>query len=65
MAQIAPQSAMARILESDSDGDGLTLAEELKLGTKATEFDTPAEIAASRQRQFQAFSSKDSAAFEL
>ena len=65
LAQIAPQSAMARILESDSDGDGLTLAEELKLGTKATEFDTPAEIAASRQRQFQAFSSKDPAAFEV
>ena len=56
---------MARILESDCDGDGLTLAEELKLGTKDTQFDAPAEIAASRQRQFQAFSSKDSAAFEL
>lgn len=64
LAQIAPTGVIAQVLESDADGDGLTLAEELKLGTKATHYDTPAQIAVVRQRQFQAFPSKDSE-FEL
>lgn len=64
LAQIAPADVIARVLESDADGDGLTLAEELKLGTKATQYDTPAQIAVARQRQFQAFPSRNSE-FEL
>jgi hypothetical protein len=64
LAQIAPASVIAQVLESDADGDGLTLAEELKLGTKATEYNTSAEIAAARQQQYQAFPSKNSD-FEL
>jgi hypothetical protein len=64
LAQIAPASMIAQVLESDADGDGLTLAEELKLGTKATEYNTSAEIAAARQQQYQAFPSKNSD-FEL
>ncbi|MEI2578053.1 hypothetical protein [Scytonema sp. PRP1] len=64
LAQIAPASVIAQVLESDADGDGLTLAEELKLGTKATQYDTPAQIAVAQQRQFQAFPSRNSE-FEL
>jgi hypothetical protein len=64
LAQIAPASVIAQVLESDADGDGLTLAEELKLGTKATQYDTPAQIPVAPQRQFQTFPSRNSE-FEL
>ncbi|MDM9383539.1 hypothetical protein QUB80_22895 [Chlorogloeopsis sp. ULAP01] len=64
LAQLAPASVVSQILESDVDGDGLTLAQELKLGTKATEYNTSAQIAAARQQQYQAFPSRDSD-FEL
>ncbi|ODH02507.1 hypothetical protein A4S05_24125 [Nostoc sp. KVJ20] len=53
MAQVAPAHIMTKILFSDNDGDGVPLYEELKLGTKATEFDTSFEITAARQRQYQ------------
>ena len=53
LAQVAPAHIMTKILKSDNDGDGVPLYEELKLGTKATEFDTSFEIAAAKQRQYQ------------
>jgi hypothetical protein len=53
LAQVAPSHIMTKILLSDNDGDGVPLYEELKLGTKVTEFDTSSEIAAARQRQYQ------------
>ncbi|MHC5746582.1 MAG: hypothetical protein ACYTXT_32770 [Nostoc sp.] len=53
LAQVAPAHIMTKILLSDNDGDGVPLYEELKLGTKATEFDTSFEITAARQRQYQ------------
>jgi hypothetical protein len=53
LAQVAPVQIMTKILLSDNDGDGVPLYEELKLGTKATEFDTSFEITAARQRQYQ------------
>lgn len=40
LAQVAPAHIMTKVLKSDNDGDGVPLYEELKLGTKATEFDT-------------------------
>ncbi|MFQ4143296.1 hypothetical protein [Chlorogloeopsis sp. ULAP02] len=64
LTQVAPASVVSQILESDVDGDGLTLAQELKLGTKANEYNTSARIGAARQQQYQAFPSKDSD-FEL
>ncbi|RCJ41868.1 hypothetical protein A6770_36015 [Nostoc minutum NIES-26] len=53
LAQVVPAHIMTKILLSDNDGDGVPLYEELKLGTKVTEFDTSFEIAAARQRQYQ------------
>nr|MDZ8016321.1 hypothetical protein [Nostoc sp. ZfuVER08] len=53
LSQVAPAHIMTKILLSDNDGDGVPLYEELKLGTKVTEFDTSFEIAAARQRQYQ------------
>jgi len=53
LVQVAPAHIMTKILLSDNDGDGVPLYEELKLGTKVTEFDTSSEIAAARQRQYQ------------
>lgn len=53
LAQVASAHIMTKILLSDNDGDGVPLYEELKLGTKVTEFDTSSEIAAARQRQYQ------------
>ena len=55
LAQVAPAYIMTKILLSDSDGDGVLLYEELKLGTKATVFNTPSEIAAAQQKQYQLF----------
>ncbi|WP_026735942.1 hypothetical protein [Fischerella sp. PCC 9605] len=60
LAQVAPAHIMTKILLSDNDGDGVPLYQELQLGTKATEYDTPSEIAAARQRQYQFFPSRDS-----
>ncbi len=60
LAQVAPAHVMTKILLSDNDGDGVPLYQELQLGTKATEYDTPSEIAAARQRQYQFFPSRDS-----
>lgn len=60
LAQVAPAHIMTKILLSDNDGDGVSLYEELKLGTKVTEFDTSYEIAAARQRQYQFFPTRDS-----
>ncbi|MCL6753284.1 hypothetical protein KBT16_20865 [Nostoc sp. CCCryo 231-06] len=59
LAQVAPAHIMTKILKSDNDGDGVPLYEELKLGTKATEFDTSFEIAAARQRQYQFFPTRN------
>ena len=53
LAQLAPSHIISRILQSDNDGDGVPLYEELKLGTKATEYNTSTEIAAARSRQYQ------------
>ncbi|OCQ93374.1 hypothetical protein BCD64_00265 [Nostoc sp. MBR 210] len=53
LAQVAPAHIMTRILLSDNDGDGVPLYEELKLGTKVTEFNTSFEITSARQRQYQ------------
>jgi hypothetical protein len=64
LAQVAPAHIMTKILLSDNDGDGVPLYEELKLGTKATEFDTSFEITAARQRQYQ-FSSTRNCDMEL
>ncbi|MEI2578046.1 hypothetical protein [Scytonema sp. PRP1] len=60
LAQVAPAHIMTKILLSDNDGDGVPLYQELQLGTKATEYDTPLEIAAAQQRQYQFFPSRDS-----
>jgi thiaminase len=60
LAQVAPAHIMTKILLSDNDGDGVPLYQELQLGTKATEYDTPSEIAAARQRQYQFLRSQDS-----
>ncbi|KYC34664.1 hypothetical protein WA1_50575 [Scytonema hofmannii PCC 7110] len=60
LAQVAPAHIMTKILLSDNDGDGVPLYQELRLGTKATEYDTPSEIAAARQRQYPFFPSRDS-----
>ncbi|KAB8333887.1 hypothetical protein SD80_011305 [Scytonema tolypothrichoides VB-61278] len=55
MTQVAPAHVMTKLLNSDNDGDGVPLYQELQLGTKATEFDTPSEIAVAGQRQYQQF----------
>lgn len=59
LAQVVPAHIMSKILLSDNDGDGVPLYEELKLGTKATEFDTSFEIATARQSQQQFFRTQD------
>lgn len=59
LAQVAPAHIMTKVLLSDNDGDGVPLYEELKLGTKVTEFDTSYEIAAARQRQYQFYPNRD------
>ncbi|GAB1540913.1 hypothetical protein NUACC21_35820 [Scytonema sp. NUACC21] len=53
LAQVAPAEIVNLVLLSDRGGDGVLLYQELRLGTRATEFDTPAEIAAARQQQYQ------------
>lgn len=53
LAQVAPAHIVNRILLSDNDGDGVPLYEELRMGTKATEYDSPSQIASARQRQYQ------------
>ncbi len=45
LAQLAPAHIVSRVLGSDRDGDGIPLYEELKLGTRATEYDSPQEVA--------------------
>lgn len=55
LAQVAPAHIMTRILLSDNDGDGVPLYQELQLGTKATIFNAPSEIAAAQQKQYQFF----------
>ncbi|MBW4512197.1 MAG: hypothetical protein KME64_37745 [Scytonematopsis contorta HA4267-MV1] len=52
LAQIAPAHIVSRVLGSDRDGDGIPLYEELKLGTRATKYDTPQDIAVARQKQY-------------
>ncbi|MHC5762731.1 hypothetical protein [Nostoc sp.] len=59
LAQVAPAHIMTKILLSDNDGDGVPLYQELRLGTQVTEFDTPCEIAAARQRQQRFFRTQD------
>jgi hypothetical protein len=53
LAQVAPAEIVNLVLLSDRDGDGVLLYQELRLGIRATEFDTPAEIATARQQQYQ------------
>lgn len=60
LAQVAPVHIMTRILLSDNDGDGVPLYQELQLGTKATVFNTPSEIAAAQQKQYQFFPIRNS-----
>lgn len=60
LAQVAPAHIVTKILLSDNDQDGVPLYQELQIGTKATDFDTPAEIAAARQKQSQFFLSQNS-----
>jgi hypothetical protein len=45
LAQLAPAHIVSRVLGSDRDSDGVPLYEELKLGTRATEYDSPQEVA--------------------
>jgi hypothetical protein len=52
LVQVAPAYVVNKILLSDNDGDGVPLYQELKMGTKATEYDSPSEVAAARQRQY-------------
>lgn len=60
LAQVAPAHIMTRILLSDNDGDGVPLYQEIQLGTKATVFNTPSEIAAAQQKQYQFFPIRNS-----
>ncbi|BAY63574.1 hypothetical protein NIES25_67440 (plasmid) [Nostoc linckia NIES-25] len=60
LAQLAPAHIMTKILLSDNDGDGVPLYQELQLGTKATVFNTPSEIAAAQQKQYQFFPIRNS-----
>ncbi|MBW4505169.1 MAG: hypothetical protein KME64_01420 [Scytonematopsis contorta HA4267-MV1] len=52
LAQLAPAHIVSRVLGSDRDGDGVPLYEELKLGTRATEYDTPTVVAVARQKLY-------------
>lgn len=53
LAQVAPAHIVNRVLLSDNDGDGVPLYEELRMGTRATEYDNSSQIASARQRQYQ------------
>lgn len=53
LAQVAPAYVVNKILLSDNDNDSIPLYQELKMGTKATKYDSPSEVAAARQRQYR------------